>query len=420
MGDSLHIRSEIGRVKKVMLHRPGREFLNLSPDSMGRLLFDDIPYLAAAQEEHDRFAELLRENDVEVLYLDQLVAESIASSAAAREELLDCWLAQSGVSSPSVLEAVKDKLERIEDPLVLVDKLIEGVRADELEFCASGACRSLADVVAAGGNEHGGLLIDPIPNLYFTRDPFSIIGQGVSLNSMWSVTRRREPLFGQIVFKHHPVYAGAPVWHEPGHEASGCIEGGDILVLGPSTIGVGISERTDAAGIDALAETLLWGSPASGVDRVLAFSIPRKRSCMHLDTVFTQLDVDAFLVHPGILGTLKVFELTRGASVGSTAIRSLEGMPLESVLANAIGVDSVRIYECGGGDPLAAAREQWNDGANTLAVSPGKVIVYQRNSVTNDLLYKSGFDLIEVPSSELSRGRGGPHCMSMAFEREDL
>ena len=200
MGDSLHIRSEIGRLKKVMLHQPGREFLNLSPDSMGRLLFDDIPYLAAAQEEHDRFADLLRENDVEVLYLDQLVAESIASSAAAREELLDCWLAQSGVSSPSVLEAVKDKLERIEDPLVLVDKLIEGVRADELELCASEACHSLADIVAAGGNERGGLLIDPIPNLYFTRDPFSIIGQGVSLNSMWSVTRRREPLFGQIVF----------------------------------------------------------------------------------------------------------------------------------------------------------------------------------------------------------------------------
>ena len=321
MGDSLHIRSEIGRLKKVMLHRPDREFLNLSPDSMGRLLFDDIPYLAAAQEEHDRFAELLRENGVEVLYLDQLVAESIASSAAAREELLDCWLAQSGVSSPSVLEAVKDKLERIEDPLVLVDKLIEGIRAEELELCASEACHSLADIVAAGGNERGGLLVDPIPNLYFTRDPFSIIGQGVSLNSMWSVTRRREPLFGQIVFKHHPVYAGAPVWHEPGHEASGCIEGGDILVLGPSTIGIGISERTDAAGIDALAETLLWGSPASGVDRVLAFSIPRKRSCMHLDTVFTQLDVDAFLVHPGILETLKVFELTRGASAGSTAIR---------------------------------------------------------------------------------------------------
>ena len=166
----------------------------------------------------------------------------------------------------------------------------------------------------------------------------------MSLNGMWSVTRRREPLFGQIVFKHHPAYAGVPVWHEPGHEASGCIEGGDILVLGPNTIGIGISERTDAAGIDALAETLLWGSPASGVDRILAFSIPRKRSCMHLDTVFTQLDVDAFLVHPGILGTLKVFELTRGTAPRSTVVRSLEGMPLESVLADAIGADSVRIY----------------------------------------------------------------------------
>lgn len=420
MGDSLHIRSEIGRLKKVMLHRPGREFLNLTPDNMGRLLFDDIPYLAAAQEEHDRFAELLRDNGVQVLYLDQLVAESIVGNTAAREELLNSWLSQSGVSSPSILEAVKAGLDSIEDPLVLVNKLIEGVKADELELCAGGTCRSLDDAVAVRDEEGSGLLIDPIPNLYFTRDPFSIIGQGVSLNGMWSVTRRREPLFGQIVFKHHPVYAGAPVWHEPDAPAGGFIEGGDILVLGPNTVGIGISERTDATGIDSLAKRLLWGSPTSDIDRILAFSIPRKRSCMHLDTVFTQLDVDAFLVHPGIIETLKVFELKRGATPCSTVVRSLEGMPLESVLADAIGADSVRIYECGGGDLMAAAREQWNDGANTLAVSPGKVIVYQRNSVTNDLLYKSGFDLIEIPSSELSRGRGGPHCMSMAFEREDL
>ncbi len=417
MASGLHIRSEIGTLRKVMLHRPGDELLNLSPDNLAPLLFDDIPFLQVAQAEHDAFAQMLRNEGVEVVYLDQLVAEALAAVPEARHELVGRWLMECGVSGRGVLEALDELLGGIEEPVALVDKLIEGVRADELNLEPRRGL-SLADLMMTKGNLDDPLVVDPIPNTYFTRDTFSVIGQGVSFNSMWSATRRREPLFGQIIFKYHPDYAGTPVWHTP--ESPFSIEGGDILVLGPHTVGVGISERTEPAGIDVLGRRLLWGEPASGIESVYAFSIPRKRSFMHLDTVFTQVDVDMFTVHPGILGSLKVFELTRGPREGEVVIRSFEDAPLDQVLASALGLPSVRLIKCGGEDPIASAREQWNDGSNTLAARPGTVFVYQRNAITNEILYKCGLNLLEIPSAELSRGRGGPHCMSMAFVRDDL
>ncbi len=417
MASGLHIRSEIGTLRKMMLHRPGDELLNLSPDNLAPLLFDDIPFLQVAKAEHDAFARMLRYEGVEVVYLDQLVAEALAAVPEARHELVGRWLMECGVSGRGVLEALDELLGGIEEPVALVDKLIEGVRADELNLEPRRGL-SLADLMMTKGNLDDPLVVDPIPNTYFTRDTFSVIGQGVSFNSMWSATRRREPLFGQIVFKYHPDYAGTPVWHTP--ESPFSIEGGDILVLGPHTVGIGISERTEPAGIDVLGRRLLWGEPASGIQSVYAFSIPHKRSFMHLDTVFTQVDVDMFTVHPGILGSLKVFELTRGPREGEVVIRSFEDAPLDQVLASALGLPSVRLIKCGGEDPIASAREQWNDGSNTLAVRPGTVFVYQRNAVTNEILYKCGLNLLEIPSAELSRGRGGPHCMSMAFVRDDL
>ena len=417
MAGGFHVRSEIGTLRKVMLHRPGDELLNLSPDSLAPLLFDDIPYLSEAQREHDRFAAMLAQEGVEVVYLEELVAEALAACPAAREELVSRWVGECGVAGRGVREAICDLLEKISDPKALVDKLVEGVRADELDLAP---CRgmSLADVVMCGDNLERPLLVDPIPNLYFTRDTFSVIGQGVSFNRMWSATRRRESVFGQIVLKYHPDYAGAPIWHTPGSPFH--IEGGDILVLGPATVAIGISERTEAAGIDVLGKSLLWGEPDSGIRSVIAFSLPKKRAFMHLDTVFTQVDIDRFTVHPGILGALCVFELTRGPKEGEVAIRCFDDVPLDEVLARALGLASVQLIKCGGDDPIAASREQWNDGSNTLAVRPGTVFVYQRNSVTNEILYQQGLNLLEIPSAELSRGRGGPHCMSMAFIRDDL
>ena len=416
MPQGLNVRSEIGTLRKVMLHRPGGELLNLSPDNLAPLLFDDIPFLEVAQAEHDRFAQMLRDEGVEVLYLDRLVAEALDAHEGARAELTEEFLSECGVGGARFRDAVRKHLDDIKDTVSFVDKIIEGVRADEVDLRASRSM-SLADVMLTGKNIDSEILVDPIPNAYFTRDTFSVIGGGVSINHMRFETRRRETLLGTYLFRYHPEYAGVPLWYDrdlPYH-----IEGGDILVLGPTVIGIGISERTQPAAIDCIARQLLWSESRSGVEHVFAFSIPHKRSFMHLDTVCTQVDVDTFTVHPGILGTLRVFELTRGRGEGDVTIRQLDGS-LDAILAKALGLPAVRLIKCGGDDPIASAREQWNDGSNTLAVRPGRVFVYQRNAVTNGILEKAGLDLLEIPSAELSRGRGGPHCMSMAFWRDDI
>ena len=416
MPKGLNVHSEIGRLRKVMLHRPGDELLNLSPDSLERLLFDDIPFLAEAQREHDTFARMLADEGVEVLYLDQLAAEAIDACPGGREQFVDRYVAECGLDGCDALQQiVRDVLLAEKTTKDLVDKAITGIRADEVP--AQTSRRSLADILNANGAEEDGLLVDPIPNVYFTRDSFSVVGAGVSINHMHTVTRRRETLLGDFIFSHHPEYVGAPRWYS--RETPLHIEGGDILVLGNRTVAVGISERTQSAAVDVFARELLWGGEASGIDRVLAFLIPRKRAFMHRDTVFTPLDVDTFTMHPGILGTLEVFELTRGASKGEVSIRRHDDS-LDRILAAALGLDGVRLIKCGGDDAIAATREQWNDGSNTLAVAPGRVFVYQRNQVTNEILYKAGIELLVMPSGELSRGRGGPHCMSMAFWRDDL
>ncbi len=241
MTTGLNICSEIGELRKVMLHRPGDELLNLSPDNIGRLLFDDIPFLETAQAEHDRFAQMLRDEGVEVLYLDQLVAEALAANPMARESFIRDYVAECGIDGPGVREAVRQRLEDIDDPLELVEKAITGVRADEVDL-ASVKDASLADVMEAGGGDENPILVDPIPNVYFTRDTFSVIGSGVSLNRMRSATRRRESLFGRYLFTYHPEYSHVPIWYDPASPYH--IEGGDILVLSASVIGVGISERT--------------------------------------------------------------------------------------------------------------------------------------------------------------------------------
>ena len=260
------------------------------------------------------------------------------------------------------------------------------------------------------------LIIDPMPNLYFTRDPFAVVGEGVNLNRMYSVTRNRETLYGKYVFKYHPDYKDVSLYFR--RDCQFHTEGGDVLNINEKTLAVGISQRTQAAAIDVMAQNIFWNSD-SKVERILAFDIPVSRAFMHLDTVFTQIDVDKFTIHPAIMGTLRVYELTAGKNPGDVNIRLIEDT-LEHVLEDATGVDQVKLIPCGGGDPIAASREQWNDGSNTLCVEPGKICVYARNTVTNDVLYKEGLDLLVVPSAELSRGRGGPRCMSMPFWREDL
>lgn len=412
MSFALNVFSEIDPLRTVLVHRPGEELLSLSPHNLDRLLFDDIPYLDVAREEHDAFARMLADEGVEVLYLTDLVSEALDAFPGSKNAFIERYLKEADVFGAAIKELVSAYLHAIPSTRGLVEACIAGIRLNDIDLDGT-ALSTLADSVMADRCRRTGIVVDPIPNLYFTRDTFSVIGHGVSLNSMRTKTRKRESLFGDTLFAHHPRYAATRHFYESSLSAS--IEGGDILVLSSDTLAIGISERTQSGAIDRLARKLLCDE-SQGFSRILAFMLPHTRAFMHLDTVFTQADRDTFTVHPGILGTLEVYEIVRGRD-GAPAITHLEDS-LEAILARGLRLDGVRLIECGGGDPISADREQWNDGANTLAVRPGTIFVYQRNRVTNEILYKAGLNLLEIPSSELSRGRGGPHCMSMAFWRD--
>ncbi len=402
----IHNTSEIGRLRRVMLHRPGGELENLMPEYLERLLFDDIPYLREAQREHDAFADCLRGQGVEVVYLSDLVAESITDGEV-RRDLLRQFLDEADLRSPRLRESLEDYLGTLPDR-EMIAAMMAGVRKSQLR--REGV--RLGDYLSDAGDDYP-FAVDPLPNLYFTRDPFATIGTGVSIHKMHTPTRNRETLFGKFIFQHHPVYKNAPQWYDRGETSS--LEGGDILVLSPQVLAVGISQRTQEDSIDALAETVL--SRSKTFKKVLAFNIPKTRSFMHLDTVFTMVDYDKFTVHPNILKEITVFvmELDEG---GKMSIRQEDGR-LEDILKEHLELDAVKLIPCGQGSEIDAAREQWSDGSNTLAIAPGEVVVYSRNYVTNRSLEEAGVRIHEIPSAELSRGRGGPRCMSMPLWRDD-
>ena len=406
METGIHNTSEIGRLRKVMLHRPGLELENLMPEYLERLLFDDIPYLKDAQREHDAFADCLRQQGVEVVYLADLVVQSLTGREV-REDLIRQFLDESGVTDHRSRELLEDYLERMDDRK-MVDAMMAGVRKSQLR----GSGGRLGDYLSNLEDDYP-FAVDPMPNLYFTRDPFATIGTGVSLHKMHTVTRNRETLFGKFIFEHHPVYKNAPRWYDRGLTSS--LEGGDILILSPQVLAVGISQRTREDSIDTLAEAVL--SYDGTFRKVLAFDIPKTRSFMHLDTVFTMVDRDKFTVHPNILSSITVFvmELDENRKM---KIRQEDGR-LEDILKEHLHLDKVTLIPCGQGSEIDAAREQWSDGSNTLAIAPGEVVVYARNYVTNQSLEEAGIRVHTIPSSELSRGRGGPRCMSMPLWRDD-
>ena len=402
----VNVKSEIKPLKKVLLHRPGKELLNLTPNTLEELLFDDIPFLKVAQAEHDAFAQALRDNGVEVVYLENLMAEVLDANPALREQFLKQFIEEAGIRTERYQKIIFDYLnDNYESNIDLVLKCMEGVNLTELHTDKS---NSLVDLVS----EASKMVVAPMPNLYFTRDPFAMIGNGVSINRMYSVTRNRETIFAEYIFTHHPDFKDVPQYYS--RYSAFHIEGGDILNINEHVLAIGISQRTEPDAIDGIAHNI-FNDPTSPVDTILAFNIPNNRAMMHLDTVFTQIDVDKFTIHPGIMGPLSVFEITpEGDGIKVHEINA----PLEQNLEKNIGMP-VTLIPCGGGDRIAAEREQWNDGSNTLCIAPGRVVVYERNDVTNAVLRKNNIDVIEIPSAELSRGRGGPRCMSMPVVRED-
>ncbi|MBF1033894.1 MAG: arginine deiminase [Candidatus Nanosynbacter sp.] len=411
MEPQIQVNSEIGRLKTVLLHRPGEELEALTPEYMSRMLFDDVPYLKVAQEEHDAFANVLRENGVEVLYLDQLAAEALANEEVRDRFIVEMVRASKQEETFSTF-AIVNYLQSLE-PLTMVRKVMAGVKKSEVE-----------DMEPTNKQLHHFMVndypfyLDPMPNLYFTRDPAASIGNGLTINKMHWPARRRESLFMQYILKYHPRFANQniPVWYNRNNRFS--VEGGDELVLNKHTVAIGISERTEAEAIERIASRLFHDSEFT---RVLAIKIPAKRAFMHLDTVFTMIDYDKFSVHPEIMtagGELDIYVLDKSNThVGYEVTHRRD---LTNVLAESLGVSKVQLIQCGNGDPIAAAREQWNDGSNTLAIAPGVVITYDRNYVTNEALRKAGLKVIEVAGSELGRGRGGPRCMSMPLFREEI
>lgn len=407
--NSLNVYSEIGKLKKVLLHRPGNEIENLTPDLMDRLLFDDIPYLKVAREEHDFFAQTLRNCGSEVLYLEDLAAEAVTNMDV-KNMFIDEFLGETRINSLKRKELVKEYLLSFKSNKAMIDKMMEGIRKEEIGDFKS---VHLSDLL----EENYPFVVDPMPNLYFTRDPFATIGKGISLNHMRTVTRNRETIFSKYIFSHHDMFkdANIPFWYNRSDACS--IEGGDQLVLSEKVLAIGISERTDAASVEILAKRIFRQNERFEV--ILAFDIPKKRAFMHLDTVFTMVDYDKFTIHPEIEGPLTVYSI-RKSEVEDGILIEKETMILEDILMKYLNLDKVSLIRCGNGNVIDAGREQWNDGSNTLAVSPGEVIVYSRNHVTNRLLEEHGVKIHVIPSSELSRGRGGPRCMSMPLIREDL
>ena len=403
---SICVRSETGTLEQVLLHRPGAELEQLVPGELERLLFDDIPYLQAAQQEHDAFAEMLRHNGTQVLYLEELMAQTLAADPQVRRRFVRQFIEEGGRIARHFQPALYEYLTALTDD-ELVRRTMTGVSMEE--FLPEGQRGALVSLTRGSHR----FVLDPIPNLYFTRDPFACIGEGVSLNAMYSPTRRRETIYGQYILKYHPDFAGqVPFYYR--REDPFSIEGGDILNLSPRLLAVGISQRTTPEAIEILARNIFRDETAE-IRTILALDIPNLRAFMHLDTVLTQVDRDTFTVHPEILSSLRVYRMT---SAGRDSLQVTERTgTLEEILAGEMGLPRVKLIRCGGGDRVASEREQWNDGSNTLCIAPGKVVVYDRNYVTNAILRDNGIQVLEMPSSELSRGRGGPRCMSMPLRR---
>ncbi|MEH7108826.1 MULTISPECIES: arginine deiminase [Bacillaceae] len=406
----INVKSEIGTLRTVLLKRPGKEVENLVPEYLQRLLFDDIPYLPIIQREHDYFAETLKNRGIEVLYLEKLVTETL-SNTEIKKQLVDDILRESHANVNGAAKVLREYL--LSFPTAeMVDKIMAGVLKKEIEESKKTHLYEFMD-------DHYPFYLDPMPNLYFTRDPAASIGNGLSINKMREPARRRESLFMQYIIKHHPRFAGhdVPVWLDRDNEFP--IEGGDELILSDEVIAIGVSARTSARAIEKLALNLFKRN--SSFKKVMAVEIPKCRAFMHLDTVFTMVDHDKFTIHPeiqGPQGNMNVYILEKGEDAEHAKISHRSN--LQEALKEALGLSELVLIPCGGGDEIAASREQWNDGSNTLAIAPGVVVTYDRNYISNDLLRQHGIEVIEILSSELSRGRGGPRCMSMPIVREDL
>ncbi|WP_238009253.1 arginine deiminase [Dactylosporangium sp. AC04546] len=391
-----HVDSEVGRLGTVLLHRPGAELARLTPRNNDSLLFDGIPWVGRAQEEHDTFADALRAHGVEVLYVAELLAEALTVTEA-RDEVTGTVLADFRLGD-SLRRYVAAHLAAL-DPGALATTLIAGLSRAEVRT-GTGLVHALMD--------RSDFIIDPLPNLLFTRDSSVWIGDQVAVTSLAMHARRRETTLTHAIYRHHPRFAGTELLYEPTIEH---LEGGDVLLLAPGVLAVGVGERTRPAGAERLARRCFERGLAH---TVLVVPIAQERATMHLDTVCTMVDTDAVLMYPNVAGSLQAWTVTAGEELSVSGPE-----PFVVAAAKAMRIDTLRLIDTGL-DPVTAEREQWDDGNNTLAIAPRLCVAYERNVETNAQLERQGIQVIRIPGSELGSGRGGPRCMSAPIARRPL
>jgi arginine deiminase len=390
--------SEVGRLRTVMLHRPGAELARLTPRNSADLLFDGLPWVERAQQEHDQFAEALRRHDVEVLILHDLLTEAFAVPAA-RDDVIEQTLADQRLGE-ELRRSISERLSGL-SPGELADTSIGGLTKEEL--------RTDNGIVSRLMGPHE-FVLPPLPNLLFTRDSSVWLGSQVAVTSPSMSARRRETWLTEAIYTHHPRFAGVPLLYNHDDE---WLEGGDVLLLAPGVVAVGVGQRTRAAGVETLASRAFGNGLAH---TVLVVPIAQERATMHLDTIVTMVDVDAVVMYPAVADTLTALVVTQGRD-GRPVVS--DPQPFLAAAAAAMGIDVLRVIDTGL-DPVTAEREQWDDGNNTLAIAPRVCVAYERNVETNAQLERAGIEVIRIPGSELGSGRGGPRCMSCPIERLPL